>query len=110
MRNRFEKKGSRIEGMGRAIVPVATFVFVFAFALAGIRSIGDTTDEEQLKSLKSSIMRSAVQCYALEGSYPESLSYLMENYGVTYDDSRYMVSYQAYGANMLPTITVLPLR
>lgn len=110
MKNRFDNRDNRFSGAVRMALPALTFLLAFVFVLAGIRSIGNTADEQQLKNLEASIRRSAVQCYALEGSYPESLSYLMENYGVTYDDSRYMVSYQAYGSNMLPVITVLPLR
>ena len=110
MRNRFGKRESLLSGLGGVLLPAVTFVLVLMLVLAGVRSIDKTTNEEQLKSLESSILKSAVQCYALEGQYPESLSYLKEHYGITYDASRYMVSYQAYGANMLPTIKVIALK
>lgn len=110
MKNRFEKKDRRFGGAWQSVLPAATFVLVFAFVLAGIRSVGRTTDEQEIKSLETAVRNSAVECYALEGRYPESLSYLKEHYGITYDESRYMVSYQAYGANLLPTVTVLPLQ
>ena len=49
----------------------------------------------------------AVQCYALEGAYPQSLSYLEENYGVQVNHSRFIVSYEAYASNQLPAVAVL---
>ena len=48
----------------------------------------------------------ALTCYAVEGAYPEDLDYLRENYGLAYDESRYMVSYDAFAVNQVPTIFV----
>lgn len=106
--NRFENRKHNAAGLEQLVVPAATFAVVLVLVLFGIRMLGGTADEEQLKNLESSIQKSAVQCYALEGRYPESLSYLMDHYGVTYDESRYTVSYEVYGPNILPSISVLP--
>ena len=38
--------------------------------------------QEQRALLEDAITRALVTCYAVEGRYPSSLSYLEENYGV----------------------------
>ena len=53
------------------------------------------------------VLDAAVQCYALEGAYPQSLSYLEENYGVQVNHSRFIVSYEVYASNQLPAVAVL---
>ena len=55
-----------------------------------------------------SIRRGAVQCYALEGAYPEDISYLKQRYGVAYDSELYYVDYTYLASNLMPDITVLP--
>lgn len=50
----------------------------------------------------------AVDCYAIEGSYPRNLDYLVEHYGVQVDTGKFVVNYEAAGANLLPYIEVVP--
>ena len=57
----------------------------------------------------SAVLRSAVSCYAFEGTYPESLSYLKEHYGVTWNEDKYVVDYETIGANLMPSVTVIPI-
>lgn len=37
------------------------------------------------ESLKEAVIKGAVQCYSVEGRYPESLSYMEKHYGLEYD-------------------------
>ena len=53
------------------------------------------------------LIRNITYCYAVEGSYPESLDYLKEHYGLTYDEDRFFVDYQVIGANILPDVTII---
>lgn len=62
--------------------------------------------DEEAELLRRRISEAAVLCYALEGSYPEDVSYLEENYGVVIDRSRYHVFYETFGSNMRPDIEV----
>ena len=63
--------------------------------------------EQAAQSLRTAVLDAAVQCYALEGAYPQSLSYLEENYGVQVNHSRFIVSYEVYASNQLPAVAVL---
>ena len=102
--------GGRRASFLRRILPAA--VFLIALAAAGLlftRVISVRTDAEVLALAEESVRRAAVECYALEGFYPRSLDYLVEHYGVTAGDDRYMVSYQYVASNLMPDITVLAL-
>ena len=70
--------------------------------------IGDSADAEQCRLTEEAIRRAAVDCYAIEGSYPRNLDYLVEHYGVQVDTGKFVVNYEAAGANLLPYIEVVP--
>lgn len=59
------------------------------------------------ESIRETVLRSAAECYAVEGAYPESLEYLIENYGLSVNNSRYIVVYNAFASNQLPDVQVL---
>ena len=48
-----------------------------------------------------------IHCYAVEGFYPPSLSYMEEHYGLTYDKDLFFVDYQPVGSNMRPEVTII---
>ena len=75
----------------------------------GVASISAQAKNSQIENLKNALERSAVHCYAVEGAYPESLGYIKEHYGVSWDSDKYVVDYAVTGSNMMPVITVIPL-
>ena len=91
----------------KSLLTMIVFLLMIVFLYYGISSIQQTSDEKQLENLQNSIRRSAVQCYALEGRYPESLDYLKKYYGIDYDEKKYFVDYTAQRSNLMPDITVL---
>jgi hypothetical protein len=78
-------------------------------ALISVRGISEQADQNQLKFLENAVRRSAVQCYALEGRFPEEIAYLEENYALIVDRSRYNVHYEFMGGNLIPQIWVFPI-
>jgi len=87
-------------------------VFIALFLLIITLTMGGTSSEvkdRQVEFLADAVRRAAVQSYALEGRFPESLSYLEENYGRIIDHSRFAVYYETTGDNLLPQIRVIPL-
>ena len=58
--------------------------------------------QEQRALLEDAITRALVTCYAVEGRYPSSLSYLEENYGVDVDEETYAVFFTSFADNVLP--------
>ena len=107
--NRFKPK-EHFEIRSIWILFSVVFVCVFCiFMLKGIYNIDHSTLEEQTSSLEKAIRRSVVQCYVVEGTYPPSLDYLVEHYGITYDPDQYYVDYTSIGSNLMPDITIIPL-
>ncbi len=64
------------------------------------------SNDESFKILSDAIMRSAVQCYAIEGFYPPDVKYLEENYGLLVDHDKYFVSYSVFASNIIPEVEV----
>ena len=68
-----------------------------------------TAKEEQTELLREALNQAVVSCYAIEGRYPESLDYLIENYGIRVDTERYAVTYEIFADNVRPGIRVIRL-
>ena len=85
-------------------------VLLMAVLLAGVymavNRLSSTQSGAQTQFVYDAVHNAALTCYAVEGAYPSDIEYLRENYGLAYDQSRYMVSYDASMGNMLPVIFV----
>lgn len=93
-----------------------TILVVFVLAVVAIycvwyvaESLSKTQNEETLAATEKAIIKSAVQCYALEGQYPTGIKYLEDNYGLTLDREKYVYHYESVGSNMVPQVSVYPL-
>lgn len=87
---------------------IAAALVILPLALVWcVGSLSSRADQENLSMAEQAIRRAAVECYALEGWYPDSLDYLVEHYGIRVDTSRYLVDYQFVASNLMPDITVL---
>lgn len=103
-------------GIARSLISLAKthafaiimFAAIAAIAAAGINDAAESSSEKELQMAQESIKRAAVSCYAIEGRYPESYEYIKENYGITVDDSKYIVHYEIFASNIMPEITVIP--
>ena len=73
----------------------------------GVSNLTQGRSEEDRQQLEQVLRRAAVACYAAEGIYPPTLSYMEEHYGIQIDRERYTVMYEAYGSNLMPDITIL---
>lgn len=88
------------------LLPVFIVLLVLVFVLAGVESIGSASLEGQLDTMAQSLRRSAVQCYVLEGAYPQDLEYLAENYNVSLNTQEFIYHYNFWGSNIMPDIFV----
>lgn len=91
----------------RISFPILLFPILFLVFWLMLHSISQSTIERQKESLENAIQRDIIHCYALEGYYPPSLSYLEDHYGLTYDKNLFFVDYQPIGSNMRPDVTIL---
>ena len=77
--------------------------FNLGVAVMTSRSIART---QGVASLRESIMNAAVQCCAVEGSYPSSIEHLEKDYGLVVNRDDYVVQYEYLGDNVPPSVVV----
>lgn len=104
--NRFGYKKQALKPSG-FLLSVCIFLLILFLFVQGISSLSVSTKKRQKESLENAIMRNITYCYAVEGTYPESLSYLKENYGLTYNEDLFFVDYRISGSNILPDVTII---
>jgi len=105
--NRFNKKKSVFMFLRKLKLSLLAFLILLLLFLYGINTVSTTTKDKQRESLETAINRNIIHCYAVEGTYPPSLAYMEEHYGLTYDKDLFFVDYQAIGANILPDVTII---
>ena len=88
-------------------VGIGIFLVIVIILLSGLTSTEKANADEQLQMLEGNIYRAIVSCYALEGSYPESMDYLTENYNVRIDESKYIVRYMIFASNIMPDVDII---
>ncbi|MCR4842706.1 MAG: hypothetical protein K5840_05545 [Eubacterium sp.] len=88
-------------------IVIITFVAVMVFFVVAVSRVSAGNTSAQRDDLESAINRCVVECYALEGTYPPSLSYMKENYGLVYNEELFFVDYTVYGTNLWPDITII---
>lgn len=72
-----------------------------------VSAISADLEEQGQVSTRDSILNAAKQCCAVEGSYPTSLAYLEENYGLVVNHTRYLITYDVFAENVMPNVVVL---
>lgn len=89
----------------KIILGLVAFLVLF-FAFFFVRGLSRTVDEDRQELLEQTIRKYAVQCYALEGFYPQELDYLEDNYTLELNRNKYVYHYRFIGSNMMPEIFV----
>ena len=90
---------------GLAVLAAAAVVTLLCLLL--VPRIRRDLDAQSRLSVRDAVLKSAAQCYAVEGVYPASLEHLEESYGLTLNHERYYITYQAYSSNLPPDVQVL---
>ena len=88
------------------LITLMTFAAVVVICVFGFRDISKTAEAERLNSTRQAVMRATVQCYAIEGRFPQNLEYLKERYGLILDYERFIYVYDIMGSNLMPEIQV----
>ncbi len=97
-KSRGGNRGLLLAGVGFLLLAL---LFILSVSLTARQSAARETEV-----LNNALRRAIVTCYAVEGRYPPSLDYIDQNYGVSVDKSRYAVFYDAFAANVMPTVRV----
>lgn len=102
-------KKTAFSSLREALAPILMTLAVAAMIGYGLYQTERSSRAEALRVLEDGLMRAVVRCYAVEGKYPDGVSYIEEHYGVRVDRTRYAVHYEIFASNVLPEITVIEL-
>ena len=92
------------------LAPLFFTAAMVAIIFIGVNYTRTANEAEGIRLLEEALMRVAVHSYAVNGFFPESLDYIVENFGVFIDHGRFVVHYEVFAANLLPDIRVFALR
>lgn len=99
-----KRKYLNIRGMVVYLIILAVAVVLIIFA---VNTFSQSSQSESERVLSQAISNSLITCYAIEGSYPSSISYLENNYGLSIDHDKYEVDYRMFAANIMPDFTLI---
>ena len=91
----------------RIVLAVVAVILCVNIALAAVIS-ADVSRKQATVSVRESVVAAAMQCAAVEGSYPSSLSHLEQHYGLVINHDDYIVNYEWLADNIPPSVTVVP--
>ena len=81
---------------------------IVAFVLL-ITNITNKSSGRELRIVREAVKNAALTCYVVEGTYPESVQYLRDNYNLSYNEDKYFVSFSDknwFASKVLPDIIV----
>lgn len=98
-----EKERIREYLLFAAIILAAALILIFGvFGRAP-----DDGVEESIQAIRSTILEKSLQCYVIEGAYPDDISWLEEHYGLIINKNDYYVVYRPIAENVPPQISVV---
>lgn len=97
----------RVRKKRRVIAAVVVVLLALALGAVGYR-LHQNAREQGAVALRESILAAAKQCCAIEGSYPSSIAHLEDDYGLTINHDDYVVSYEYFAGNIMPSVVVTP--
>lgn len=90
----------------RLVLTLVVFALLLSASLLALGRLERSSQRESLATVRDSIRRALVTCYAVEGSYPDSIDYLVANYGLAFDTEQIHVYYDAFASNIMPEVEV----
>ena len=86
------------------VVRILIIAAVLVLAVLLANRLGTEQNTEESRIVRDAIKNAALTCYAVEGAYPEDIEYLRKYYQLSYDQERFLVTYETFAANVFPTI------
>lgn len=96
-----------MEKKRKLILPALLLVLIVGLCLWLMPQIGRQIREDSREAIRDAVMRGAMECFAVEGVYPESLQYLEAHYGLRLNHRDFIVSYEVFASNQPPSVLVL---
>lgn len=104
-----EKTMRDIRRRRRRRVTAALIACVLAAVVAvGFGVVSGSVREQGAAAVRDSVLDAALQCCAVEGAYPSTLEYLEREYGLRVNHDDYVITYEAFAGNVMPSVVVVP--
>ena len=90
---------------------VRLFITILIAAVIGVLVFFGAREamlEQGALSMRTAILDHAKQCCAVEGAYPKSIDYLIDHYGLVINDKDYVITYDCFADNVVPSVVVVP--
>ena len=84
------------------------FMGILVMLYYGFSTADSGLSREDAQRAKEAIQKAALECYSIEGAYPQSLEYLKQHYGLYIQEDAYRIRYHYIGANIMPATDVYP--
>jgi len=95
--------------LNKSIISLVIFAIIILIFVVAVNYTSSSSLAHQEEALNRAIERDIVMCYAQNGFYPPSLDYIVEHYGLLYDDDMFFVSYNPVADNIYPSFTIIRL-
>ncbi|MDD3049003.1 MAG: hypothetical protein PHQ89_03395 [Bacilli bacterium] len=82
------------------------FLFVIGIVYFGVLESNQSSQKESTTQIEKALDRAISECYSIEGEYPQTLDYLLENYHVYIDEDKYLVHYIYEAGNIRPDVLI----
>lgn len=92
----------------RRVVAVVALCALAVLLWVGWGAAQQSMREQGASSVRTAILDAAMQCCAIEGAYPSSLDYLEREYGLRVNHDDYVITYEAFAGNVMPSVVVVP--
>ena len=89
------------------VASIAIFIVLILSFVLLINSITTKNNGRELQIVRDAVKNAALTCYAVEGMYPDDLTYLREHYNLSYNEEKYHVFYEPLASNLMPSIKVV---
>ncbi len=90
------------------VIILAVCLIVLSYALVPV--INDSilkNADLNINIIELSIENALIHCYAIEGEYPQTIDYLIDNYGLNLQEDGYFYYYEFTSPNFKPVVKVL---
>ena len=93
----------------RLMVMLAVFAVLFVGVYMLVNKVSSASGSAETELVRDAVRSAVLTCYAVEGAYPANIDYLKEYYGLAYNEDAYLVIYDAFASNIMPSIQVIEL-
>lgn len=105
--NRFQNPNLRKRILESSNLSIAFFIVVICVFLFGVSFLSNSSVRDEKEILTNAINKDIVHCYAVEGFYPPTLSYIEDHYGLSYNTEKYLIDYESVGNNIMPNVMII---